>query len=224
MEIFGSNKDAWKIGIDQAFLFPTASPILNWDYFQTKEYEFFGGQKVNEVFVPAYNGVGAYDWSPFNDYAFSQLTTMIGQAVEKKSSWTAALDTLQSNVTTYATQQGFKVPVDRRGAPARSTIRPCSDTGRRSPDHGSTVPADGHAPIGAPTDGSVAGRRRLAGLLFVAPFTILLVALPAAAAGVRPQAEPVPLDAWSSGERFAVFGNYPRRSTTRCSARAWYGC
>ena len=36
-------------------------------------------QKVNEVFVPAYNGVGAYDWNPFNDYAFSQLTTTTEQ-------------------------------------------------------------------------------------------------------------------------------------------------
>jgi multiple sugar transport system substrate-binding protein len=109
MEVFGSNKDAWKIGIDQAFLFPTASPILNWEYFQEKEYEFFGGQKVNEVFVPAYNGIGPYDWNPFNDYAFSQLTAVLGQAVSAKGSWPAALDTVQQSVTTYANQQGFKV-------------------------------------------------------------------------------------------------------------------
>jgi multiple sugar transport system substrate-binding protein len=109
MEIFGSNKDAWKIGIDQAFLFPTATPILEWDYFLNKEYEFFGGQKVNEVFVPAYNGIGEYDWSPFNSYNFNQLTTAINQAITKKTSWTAALDTVQQNVSTYAGQQGFKV-------------------------------------------------------------------------------------------------------------------
>lgn len=109
MEIFGANKEAWKIGIDQAFLFPTATPILEWDYFLNKEYEFFGGQKVNEVFVPAYNGIGGFEWSPFNSYNFSQLTTVLGQAVTNKTSWTAALDTVQANVTTYATQQGFKV-------------------------------------------------------------------------------------------------------------------
>ncbi|BCB90141.1 ABC transporter substrate-binding protein [Phytohabitans suffuscus] len=109
MEIFGADKDAWRIGIDEAFLFPTATPILEWDYFVDKEYEFFGGQKVNEVFVPAYNGIGEFQWSPFNSYYFSQLTTNLNQAVEKKASWTGALDTAQRNITTYAAQQGFKV-------------------------------------------------------------------------------------------------------------------
>jgi multiple sugar transport system substrate-binding protein len=109
MEIFGSDKDAWKIGIDKAFLFPTATPILNWDYFQNKEYDFFGGQKVNQIFVPAYNGVGQFDWPPFNDYSFSQLTTLVGQAVTNKSSWSDALDKWQSSVSTYAKQQGFQV-------------------------------------------------------------------------------------------------------------------
>ncbi|MEU4565378.1 extracellular solute-binding protein [Micromonospora sp. NPDC023956] len=109
MEIFGANRDAWKIGIDEAFLFPTATPILEWDYFRTKEYAFFGGQKVNEVFVPAYNGIEEFAWSPFNSYSFNQLTTALGQAVEKKTSWPDALGTVQQNVTTYASKQGFKV-------------------------------------------------------------------------------------------------------------------
>ncbi|MEV6298922.1 sugar ABC transporter substrate-binding protein [Actinoplanes sp. NPDC051861] len=110
MEIFGAkNTDAWKIGIDKAYLFPTATPVLESDAFKNKEYEFFGGQKVNEVFIPAYNGITEFDWSPFNNYNFNQLTTVLGQAVEKKTSWTAALDTMQQNISTYATQQGFKV-------------------------------------------------------------------------------------------------------------------
>jgi multiple sugar transport system substrate-binding protein len=109
MEIFGSNKDAWKIGIDQAYLFPTASPILTWDYFLTKKYDFFGGQQVNEVFVPAYNGVGQFDWNPFNDYAFSQLTTVLGKAISDKTPWSSALDQVQSDVAGYASQQGFTV-------------------------------------------------------------------------------------------------------------------
>ncbi|MBN1172445.1 MAG: extracellular solute-binding protein [Micromonosporaceae bacterium] len=109
MEIFGVNQDAWKIGIDKAYLFPTATPILNWDYFLNKEYEFFGGQKVNEVFVPAYNGIGEFAWSPFNSYNFSQLTTLVGQAIEKKTSWTETLDALDKDLTSYATKQGFTV-------------------------------------------------------------------------------------------------------------------
>ncbi|RAK33239.1 multiple sugar transport system substrate-binding protein [Actinoplanes lutulentus] len=110
MEIFGAkNTDAWKIGIDKAFLFPTATPILESEAFLSKEYDFFGGQKVNEVFVPAYKAIGPLAWSPFNSYNFNQLTTNLGQAIEKKTAWSAALDTAQANVKTYATQQGFKV-------------------------------------------------------------------------------------------------------------------
>jgi multiple sugar transport system substrate-binding protein len=108
-EIFGSNKDAWKIGIDKAFLFPTAKPILDWDYFQNKQFDFFGNQKIMQIFVPAATGVSKFDWNPFNDYSFSQLTTAIGQAVTKKTSWTDALDAWQHNVTDYASKQGFKV-------------------------------------------------------------------------------------------------------------------
>jgi multiple sugar transport system substrate-binding protein len=109
MEIFGAKKDPWKIGIDKAFLFPTAKPILDWDYFQNKQFDFFGSQKIMQVFVPAANGVGKFDWNPFNDYAYGQLTATIGQAVSKKTSWTDALDTVQANVTDYASKQGFKV-------------------------------------------------------------------------------------------------------------------
>ena len=63
----------------------------------------------NEVFVPAYNEIGEFQWSPFNSYYFNQLTTGLNQAIEKKTDWTAALDTAQQNIVTYATQQGFKV-------------------------------------------------------------------------------------------------------------------
>ncbi|PRX21371.1 carbohydrate ABC transporter substrate-binding protein (CUT1 family) [Actinoplanes italicus] len=110
IEIFGAkNTEAWKIGIDKAFLFPTVTPVLESDAFTGKTYDFFGGQKVNEVFVPAYSAIGELDWSPFNSYNFNQLTTNLGQAIEKKTSWTASLDAAQENIKTYATQQGFKV-------------------------------------------------------------------------------------------------------------------
>jgi multiple sugar transport system substrate-binding protein len=49
-DIFGTDKAAWKIGLDQAFLFPTVKPILDWSYFQEDKYAFFGGQQVNKIF------------------------------------------------------------------------------------------------------------------------------------------------------------------------------
>lgn len=110
MEIFGSDKAAWKLGIDKAFLFPTSKPILDWDYFRSKKWDFFGGQAVNgDVFVPASEGVGTFDWTPFNDYVFGQLTASVGQAVTKKTPFVEALNNVQSTVSTYAQKQGFKV-------------------------------------------------------------------------------------------------------------------
>jgi multiple sugar transport system substrate-binding protein len=109
MELFGTDKEAWKIGIDKAFLFPTVTSILHWDYFLNKEYEFFGNQKVNEVFVPTSDALGQFDWSPFQDYAYNTLTEQVAAAAKGTVSWSGALDQLQAKVTAYAGQQGFTV-------------------------------------------------------------------------------------------------------------------
>ncbi len=108
-QIFGTDKAAWKIGLDQAFLFPTVKPILEWSYFQQNKYPFFGGQQVNKIFGPAYDGVGEFDWNPFNDFVAQQITTAVGQAVSKKSSWADAMDSVQGAVSDYASKQGFKL-------------------------------------------------------------------------------------------------------------------
>ena len=108
-QIFGTDKAAWKIGLDQAFLFPTVKPILEWSYFQQNKYAFFGGQQVNKIFGPAYDGVGTFDWNPFNDYVAQQIQTAVGQAVSKKSSWSDAMDSVQNTVSDYASKQGFKL-------------------------------------------------------------------------------------------------------------------
>ncbi|WP_214414631.1 ABC transporter substrate-binding protein [Sphaerisporangium fuscum] len=104
-----SSDAAWKIGIDKAFLFPTATKVLQGDYFKDKTYSFFGDQKVNQVFVPASDGLTRFDWSPFQDFAYNQLTEQLGQAVAGKTTWSGALDTLQQKVGDYARQQGFTV-------------------------------------------------------------------------------------------------------------------
>ncbi|WP_433179821.1 ABC transporter substrate-binding protein [Actinoallomurus sp. CA-150999] len=109
MNLFGTHQDQWKIGIDQAFLFPTAKSILHWDYFVNKTYPFFGDQKVNQVFVPASDGIGQFDWSPFQDYAYNTLVDQVGQAQKGSTDWPGALDGLQNKVTSYAKQQGFTV-------------------------------------------------------------------------------------------------------------------
>ncbi|MFF5979517.1 ABC transporter substrate-binding protein [Streptomyces olindensis] len=108
-EIFGESEAAWKVGIDQAYLFPTVNSVLNGPYFQNKKYEFFGGQQVNKIFVPAANNIGTFDWSPFQDYAYNTQTTLVGKAIEGQLPWSSVADTLQQQVTSYADKQGFKV-------------------------------------------------------------------------------------------------------------------
>ncbi|WNM35753.1 extracellular solute-binding protein [Streptomyces sp. Li-HN-5-11] len=108
-ELFGTSEAAWKIGIDQAYLFPLSNPILNGAYFKSKKYDFFGGQQINSVFVPAANGIGSFDWSPFQDYAYNTDTTEVGKAIQGQVPWSSVSDNVQKQVTTYATQQGFKV-------------------------------------------------------------------------------------------------------------------
>jgi multiple sugar transport system substrate-binding protein len=108
-ELFGTSEAAWKIGIDKAYLFPTVNPILNGAYFNDKKYDFFGGQQVNKIFVPAANGIGTFDWSPFQDYSYNTQTTEVGKAIRGRTPWSSVADNIQQQVSSYASKQGFKV-------------------------------------------------------------------------------------------------------------------
>lgn len=109
MEIFGT-EEAWKIGIEQGALFPTYTPVLESEYFTELEAEFFGGQQVNkEVFLPAAAGYSGFTFSPFQNYAFDQLTEQQYAMVQGQKSSDQALDDLQASLVQYATEQGFTV-------------------------------------------------------------------------------------------------------------------
>ncbi|MDQ1288345.1 MAG: multiple sugar transport system substrate-binding protein [Actinomycetota bacterium] len=109
LELFGKDLKAWRTGIDTAYLFPTSKAVQKETYFIDHQWPFFGGQKVNEIFRKASDGIGDYEWSPFSDYVFSQLSEQINKAVADRSSWTAAVTTVQGKVTAHATEQGFVV-------------------------------------------------------------------------------------------------------------------
>ncbi|PPF42674.1 hypothetical protein C5B85_15455 [Pseudoclavibacter sp. AY1F1] len=109
MEIFGT-EEAWKIGIEEGALFPTFTPVLESEYFTELEAEFFGGQQVNkEVFLPAAAGYSGFTFSPFQNYAFDQLTEQQYAMVQGQKSSDQALDDLQASLVQYATEQGFTV-------------------------------------------------------------------------------------------------------------------
>ncbi|MEF3403499.1 ABC transporter substrate-binding protein [Agromyces sp. CCNWLW203] len=106
-EVFGT-EEAWKIGIEQAALFPLWKPILESDYFRDLEYPFFGGQQINkDVFLPAASGYAGFTFSPFQNYAYDQLTEQQFAMVQGEKDSATALDDLQSSLEKYATEQGF---------------------------------------------------------------------------------------------------------------------
>ncbi|HWS52347.1 MAG TPA: extracellular solute-binding protein [Microbacterium sp.] len=106
-EIFGT-EEAWKIGIEEAALFPLWKPILESDYFRDLEYPFFGGQQINkDVFLPAASGYTGFTFSPFQNYAYDQLTEQLFAMVQGEKEPDAALDDLQASLEKYATEQGF---------------------------------------------------------------------------------------------------------------------
>jgi multiple sugar transport system substrate-binding protein len=91
------------------FLFPVLQSVLADPAFDTPS-DFYGGQKVNEVFIAASKEVDtSFQWSPFQDYVYSQYTNQIGNAVNGKISFEQAINNLQGNVVSYAKEQGFTV-------------------------------------------------------------------------------------------------------------------
>lgn len=109
MEIFGT-EDAWKIGIEEAALFPLWRPILESDYFANLEYPFFDGQQIQkDVFLEAAAGYEGFTTPPFLTYVYDQGTQQLTAMVEGQVDAAGALEALESDVEAYATSQGFTV-------------------------------------------------------------------------------------------------------------------
>jgi multiple sugar transport system substrate-binding protein len=107
MGIFG-NKEGMNLGVDKGALFPSYAPVLEAEEFATKEYKFFGGQQINkDVFLKAAAGYQGATFSPFQNYAYDQLTVQLYSMVQGEKDAGKALDDLQSSLEQYATEQGF---------------------------------------------------------------------------------------------------------------------
>ena len=108
-EVFGT-KEAWKIGIEQGALYPLWLPIAESKYFESLEYPFFDGQKINEdVFLEAAAGYEGFTFSPFQNFAYDQLTEETFAMVRGEKTPDEAADSLQEQVVTYAKSEGFTV-------------------------------------------------------------------------------------------------------------------
>jgi multiple sugar transport system substrate-binding protein len=95
---------------NESFLFPTLESLLDNPDFQNKSYSFYGGQQVNKVFIESSRQVDlGFEWSPFQDYVYTQMIEELGTATKGEITLMQALDNLQEKVVKYAKSQGFKV-------------------------------------------------------------------------------------------------------------------
>ncbi|GHD41789.1 ABC transporter substrate-binding protein [Mycetocola manganoxydans] len=109
MEIFGTD-EAWKIGIEEATLFPLWKPALEADYFTNYEHPFFGGQTIyKDVFVDAADGYKGFTNTPFQNFVYDKTNEELASMVQGKSSAEETAKSLESLLSDYATQQGFTV-------------------------------------------------------------------------------------------------------------------
>ncbi|PAZ16042.1 ABC transporter substrate-binding protein [Streptomyces sp. SA15] len=94
----------------QQFFFPATKALLADASFTGSAPEFYGGQKVNQIFADISETVSPeFQWPPFLDQAATDWTETVGKSLADKSDTVAALGTWQSRLTAYAKKQGFTV-------------------------------------------------------------------------------------------------------------------
>jgi multiple sugar transport system substrate-binding protein len=107
--INNDEESAIRLATEQ-FLFPPQVSVLEDPAFVDQESEFYGGQKVNELFSEISETVDTdFQWLPFMDYVYSTYDETMGGAIAKKGDLAAALDTWQDELVKYAEDQGFTV-------------------------------------------------------------------------------------------------------------------
>ncbi len=94
----------------EQFLFPTRTEVLAASEFAEQESEFYGGQRVNEIFAAISETVDTeFQWLPFQDFVASSFIDTLGKEISEKGDLTAGLAAWQDAIVTYATEQGFTV-------------------------------------------------------------------------------------------------------------------
>jgi multiple sugar transport system substrate-binding protein len=109
-EFINSDPESTTMMATEQFLFPATKALLADPAFAQQKPEFYGGQAVNQTFGEISGTVDTkFQWPPFLDQTFSDWNETLGKAFANKTDTGAALDQLQSRVTTYAKNQGFNV-------------------------------------------------------------------------------------------------------------------
>ncbi|MER6011968.1 ABC transporter substrate-binding protein [Streptomyces bluensis] len=90
--------------------FPATTADVQSTEFKNKEFEYFGGQKANEIFAESAANV-ADDWSylPFQQYANSIFNDTVGKAYVSGTKLADGLKAWQDASVKYGNEQGFTV-------------------------------------------------------------------------------------------------------------------
>jgi multiple sugar transport system substrate-binding protein len=95
---------------NEQFLFPATTALLQDPAFIEQESEFYGGQRVNEVFAAISETVDtSFVWSPFQDQVFSDWNETVGAALVDKGDVAEGTRAWQDRVVGFAETQGFTV-------------------------------------------------------------------------------------------------------------------
>jgi multiple sugar transport system substrate-binding protein len=95
---------------EKQFLFPATNALLEDQSYLGQASEFYGGQKVNQVFAEISETVPTdFEWNPFHDFVTSKSDETLGRAMARKEDLGPALQAWQDAVVEYAEKQGFTV-------------------------------------------------------------------------------------------------------------------
>ncbi len=109
VEWLNSNPSSTNLLSQKLYLFPATTGELNSASFNSAS-TFYGGQKVNQVFVASSQQVNiSFQWSPFQDEVVTELNDQLSSAVNGKITYEQAMHNVQSQVVSYAKAQGFTV-------------------------------------------------------------------------------------------------------------------
>lgn len=90
--------------------FPATTADLESDEFLNKEFDYFGGQKINEVLSQsAADVVEGWQYLPYQVYANSIFNDTVGQAYVSSTTIADGLTAWQDKLVTYGNDQGFTV-------------------------------------------------------------------------------------------------------------------
>ena len=99
-----------EIFVRKQFLTPVLKELVSDPAIRDIKQSFCGGQEVNEVYFEAVAATTQpYEFSPFQDFVDQTLIDELSAAAHGARTLNAAFDRVQSQVVSYATDQGFTV-------------------------------------------------------------------------------------------------------------------